>query len=384
MPFLATNDMGRITESLDHITAEKLLEGQERQLKTMLEDLPVPVVMLDADLTFVSASATWLAENGLSQSDVVGRRYAQVFPDADQRWTGIFAQGLAGGTLSNAEEAFENPDGALDWIRWSVRPWRRVNDEIGGIIVVQENISLERQQRSAQEQESRLAALGLMAGAVGHEINTPLQVALLEAEEVLHELEVGSFSVSSLEQSAEAIRGTISRINDIVTAMRNLSRDAQPEARPVRVRDLFDNVALLCLGRAKGQRTDLEFVEKTPGLSVLGHLDELGQVLLNLLNNAFDAVAERDERWVRVSAERSDTGIEFRCTDSGPGVAKEHSQRLMQPFFTTKPIGHGTGLGLSISHALARRVNGFLRYDPDAAHTTFVFGLPEAIAETST
>jgi len=99
---------------------------------------------------------------------------------------------------------------------------------------------------------------------------------------------------------------------------------------------------------------------------------------LNLLNNAFDAVSnfEQKEKWVRLTVERLPRGVEFSMTDSGPGIPRELRPKIMQPFFTTKPVGQGTGLGLSISRGIIEAHSGRFYLDETSERTRFVVWLP--------
>jgi C4-dicarboxylate-specific signal transduction histidine kinase len=104
---------------------------------------------------------------------------------------------------------------------------------------------------------------------------------------------------------------------------------------------------------------------------------ELAQVLLNLLNNSYDAVQDLPEKWVRVNLDSFGSTIDIRVTDSGPGIPAEISSKLMQSFFTTKEIGKGTGLGLSISKGIVEAHNGNIRIDNNCKNTCFVVTLPK-------
>ncbi|MFZ4403828.1 MAG: sensor histidine kinase, partial [Pseudobdellovibrionaceae bacterium] len=101
------------------------------------------------------------------------------------------------------------------------------------------------------------------------------------------------------------------------------------------------------------------------------------QVLLNLLNNAFDAVENEKERWVHLgfSALNENEFLLF-VTDSGPGIPKEVADKIMQPFFTTKPVGKGTGLGLSISLGVINEHKGQFYINTANKNTQFVLRLP--------
>jgi two-component system C4-dicarboxylate transport sensor histidine kinase DctB len=141
---------------------------------------------------------------------------------------------------------------------------------------------------------------------------------------------------------------------------------------------LFHDAAALCLSRFTSAGVRLELDDRSGQALALGRAAELLHGLLNLLHNAHDAARGRPDAWVRLEAEVRDGYLCVRCVDSGPGVAPAHLDRLMDPFFSTKPAGEGTGLGLPITRALAERDGGSLRYVADAPHTTFELRLPLA------
>jgi signal transduction histidine kinase len=104
---------------------------------------------------------------------------------------------------------------------------------------------------------------------------------------------------------------------------------------------------------------------------------QIAQVLLNLLQNAFDAVVEQaGERWVRVDVAQREDWVVISVTDSGPGIPPDLRPRLMEPFFTTKPVGKGTGLGLSLSKTIAEEHGGRLEFSEDQGRTCFSLFLP--------
>jgi signal transduction histidine kinase len=103
---------------------------------------------------------------------------------------------------------------------------------------------------------------------------------------------------------------------------------------------------------------------------------QISQVLLNLLNNAFQATAELPERWVRLEVLQQGEQCLVRVEDSGPGVPPSVVEKMFQLFFTTKPIGQGTGLGLSISRSIIARHGGDLFLDQTRPNTCFVVSIP--------
>jgi len=111
---------------------------------------------------------------------------------------------------------------------------------------------------------------------------------------------------------------------------------------------------------------------------VKGRPAQLGQVVVNLINNAFDAVRDLPQKWIEIDANEGPGVIEIQITDSGRGIPPEVVQKIMEPFFTTKGVGQGTGLGLSISRSIAQEHGGDLRYDSASKQTRFILTLPSA------
>jgi len=104
---------------------------------------------------------------------------------------------------------------------------------------------------------------------------------------------------------------------------------------------------------------------------------QIAQVVMNLVQNAFDAVAETlDEKWVRVNVTTRDDSVVVSVIDSGPGVPPHLRARIMEPFFTTKLVGKGTGLGLSLSRSIAASHGGDLTLGEQNGHTCFMLTLP--------
>jgi two-component system NtrC family sensor kinase len=111
---------------------------------------------------------------------------------------------------------------------------------------------------------------------------------------------------------------------------------------------------------------------------VLGHPGPLGQVFLNLLKNASQAVTGEGGRKPRIDVELSgsDGTVRVAVTDNGPGIPPEALPKIFEPFFTTKPVGQGTGLGLSICHGIVEKHGGKIEVASEPGKTTFAVTLP--------
>ena len=135
-----------------------------------------------------------------------------------------------------------------------------------------------------------------------------------------------------------------------------------------------------CMERLRQNSVELRVPPVEKSLRIDCRPTEISQVLLNLLNNAVDAVQPLAEKWVELKVRNAGNEIEISVTDSGAGIPEKIRDKMGQPFFTTKVVGHGTGLGLSISKGIVEAHGGRLSLDAECEHTRFVVMLPKAVA----
>ncbi|MGZ3711134.1 MAG: sensor histidine kinase [Bdellovibrionota bacterium] len=224
---------------------------------------------------------------------------------------------------------------------------------------------------------AKISALGEMAGGVAHEINNPLAVISLLTEQIREMLEEkkeeNALPIEMLEKSQK----TIIRISQIVQGLRTFSRDGSKDNyAPVTVQEFLSSTLSLCQEKFRHRGISVTVNIQPPGLAVLCQQVQISQVLLNLLNNACDAIEQLPEKWIKISAEKCATGVLLSVTDSGKGISKEIEEKIFNPFFTTKEIGKGTGLGLSISKGIIHAHKGKISVDRTCPNTCFLITLP--------
>jgi signal transduction histidine kinase len=233
------------------------------------------------------------------------------------------------------------------------------------------------QTRQTSIYSAKMAALGEMSGNIAHEVNNPLTAILLRAERLGRLASSGAVDAESVRRTACDIEKTVNRIRRIVDALRTFARDADKDPmRAEPVGQIVRETLELCAERFHQHAIALTVEPIPEDCRVYCRSVQISQILLNLLSNAHDAVEGCPNPWVRVVTEADEAEVRIAVVDSGPGIAREHIDRIMEPFFTTKPIGKGTGLGLSVSKGIAEANGGRLAYDPTAsAETRFLLTL---------
>jgi two-component system NtrC family sensor kinase len=210
-------------------------------------------------------------------------------------------------------------------------------------------------------QSQKLAALGELAAGIAHEINNPLAIIRQEAEYaqfLLKKPDSGeSLDLTELNDSLREIITQVDRSREITHNLLDFARKREPVLQQVQINRLIEDMARLVEKEAKNKNIvlsrayapDLPVVTSDPPL--------LRQVILNLLNNASQAIG-RDGRITITTARLPDQEIMITVQDSGPGIPPAILPKIFDPFFTTKPQGQGTGLGLAICHGIIQKLGG--------------------------
>ncbi|MCU0691631.1 MAG: ATP-binding protein [Polyangiaceae bacterium] len=242
-------------------------------------------------------------------------------------------------------------------------------------------------------QSAKLAGLGEMATGVAHELNQPLNNISLLASRLLRRANQQSGPDHEFElDKLTKIQGQVQRASKIIDQLRTFGRPTVkrvtrfPVSRPVHA--VLDLLRQQLTNR--GIRVEFDVPDSLP--EVAADEPQLEQVLINLLNNARDALAERPaeaDLWIRIKAEtevmpgETEPRVCLHVADSGPGMDERTLNRIFEPFFTTKEVGKGTGLGLSISYGLVRGFGGTLAVRSRLGEgTTFSLLLPTQMQAT--
>jgi two-component system C4-dicarboxylate transport sensor histidine kinase DctB len=218
---------------------------------------------------------------------------------------------------------------------------------------------------------ARLAELGVLTSSLLHEIRQPLFAIKAHAELAAVTLD------GRAAERMHLLLGHVAHIELLMAHYGSLGRDDQPAA----VIDLREPVeAALAMLDHRVRAVDASLSVELPRVAVrvMGQEHALRQVVLNLVQNALDALEGQAARALGVSVTAGADGARLSVQDSGPGIPDEVRARLFEPFVTSKPVGQGTGLGLHITRVLAEQAGGEVSLDSGPAGTTVTVTLPLA------
>ena len=230
-----------------------------------------------------------------------------------------------------------------------------LEEKIGALRVTE---TILRETRDNAVQAGKLAVLGQMAAGISHELNQPLTALHTFADNAVDLLERGD--VVEVRENLALIRKMAVRMGRIVGEIKSFARKPVPERHPVAVAGVVVQALMLVEARRRQVKASIDTQGVPDGLQVWADPQRLEQVLVNLLLNALDALADSEERRVDVSASRIDGRVRVVVRDSGGGIAESVLPHLFEPFFSTKSTGEGLGLGLSISRMIASELGGSL------------------------
>lgn len=203
-------------------------------------------------------------------------------------------------------------------------------------------------------QSSKLASIGEFASGIVHDIKNPLIIIDSYAQMIEKDFE----NPGKIKKAGEKIKAAGERIKKLCDHMRIFVRGGVEESVAVDLSKILDNSLLMLETAIKKSSASFESKLAGKNLVIECRQNQIEQVLMNLIGNACDAVADAPIREILVDGEDLGDSIVLHIEDSGPGISKENIAKIFDAFFTTKPAGKGTGLGLSITNGIIREHGG--------------------------
>jgi PAS domain S-box-containing protein len=295
---------------------------------------------------------------------------------------------ISAGEVWNGEIKNRAKDGSYYWVHTTIVPflndkgqpyqYTAIRKDITETVAMREQLA-EKQTRLLHAE--KMASLGEMAAGIAHELGNPIAAITSWLSVVTSSAHDGTLDQIDLTSTIDIVNERAQDMQKIINSLLSYARDGSKD--PLTMVDLcgvVDKTLTYCSKRLRDQKLTIRNLSANRQVFCNGRESELTQVLVNLLTNAGDALANTENPWVEIDVEAIADRIDLTVTDSGPGVPREITGRIFDPFFTTKPAGKGTGLGLSVVSNIVKDHGGTLSVDKTSPHTRFVVSLPSANA----
>ena len=315
-----------------------------------------------------------------------------VHPSDRKRVSAEFARMDAGKSALDIEYQVVLRDGTVKHLHHLAQavfgPDGRVQKYVGTIHDITDRRRAEDEARVLQERLthfSRLSTMGEMAAGLAHEINQPLSAIATYAQACQRLIRQPEPDTEDVTSALEQINAQALRAGEVIRRLRNFVKNREVKREPVNCARLLEDLRTLAETDARLHNIRLRLDCQEPLPTVYADPIQLQQVVLNLVRNAIDAMADAPEdrrEVVLMTREVTDGEVEVTVADHGTGLAPEATEHLFNPFFTTK--ASGTGLGLAISRSIVRAHGGRLWHTPnDGCGVRFHFTLPVSPAVTT-
>lgn len=254
-----------------------------------------------------------------------------------------------------------------------------VASSIGFVLMSTERLGYEIVDQTSKAQNARqFAALGEMAGGIAHEIYNPLAIVSGNLELIDMQLKSKDHYDDKLRRKIEGSQTAVNRIVKIIKALRLFTQQSDQDPMvATNVAHIIENTLSFCNEKLKTEGYTL-VINEVPDVYILCQPFQITQVMLNLINNAHEALRENTqfEKKIYVELNRNHNYLEIKITNASAPLSKEVRDRIFQPFFTTKSTARGTGLGLSTSRQIIEKHSGRIRLSETNGYITFIIDIP--------
>lgn len=359
---------------------ERLAREREQLLATALTTIDHPIFILDrVGVRYANPAAA--REYGWSQVELMEMQFEQLMAGPDARdalrdsmrhrvHDGMHEiEGLQESGVRRTDDVHARRDGTEFPTSVTFSPLAGHDGEVLGQVVSVRNVSRDRRIEEQLRQTEKMVALGELVAGVAHEINNPLTGISAFAQLLLEE-ELGD----DQRESVQLIKQESDRAKNVIKDLLLFARKAERGAGPVEINELIEHTVRLRAYplRLAGVEVELQLDPSAPRVS--GDSQKLQQVLLNVIGNAEQAMAERHVRRLIVRTRLDDDRVVITATDTGIGMSGDVQRRIFEPFYSTKPSGVGTGLGLSVSYGIVHAHDGTIdiESEPDVGSTVTI------------
>ncbi len=361
------------------VTEQKTFQSQlqrERDFNQKILNTTQSMILVLDTAGLISYANRRCYEAGYQEGELIGHRLVD-WVEASHRedFDAALDTTAHGHQVENLELRVRRSDGSMGHFSISLSPMRDEQNTVNSVVVVMTDITDAALLQAKLAHSEKMATIGRLVSGVAHEVNNPLAAILGFTDLLLENPEVPG----SAREDLQIILQETQRTKDIVQDLLSFARQRPVQRELVQVNSVLrQTIKLRSYDFASHGVEVAEDFEETLA-SALGDSQQLQQVFLNILNNAYDAVQEAGQRGrIKIHTRRQAEMIEVAISDNGTGIVDP--QRIFDPFYTTKQAGKGTGLGLSICYGIVRAHGGEIQCwnNEGGAGSTFVVRIPVA------
>lgn len=360
------------------------LQNELTQQKHALDEAAIVAITdTQGKITYVNKKFEKLSK--FSSAELIGATHALVNSGHHEHsffkdmWKTITSGSSWKGEIKNKAK-----DGSYYWVDTTIVPMLNEKNKPESYVAIRYDITDKVLAKAEIESErartayaEKMASLGELAAGIAHELGNPLASINAWLDVLINSISRGQIHTESFSKTAAGVKNKTERMSKILKGMLNYARDGS--------NDPFSKVNISALTKDvidytqyKLKKTGVMVSVDAPDYVELSCREtEISQVLVNMIINSCDAVAEQDERWIKVKILDFGQEIQLSVIDSGSGIPESIANEILKPFFTTKSTGKGTGLGLSISLKIVERHGGKLTLDREHPNTKFDIFLPK-------
>jgi PAS domain S-box-containing protein len=363
---------------------QRLLQ-REKQLALLVEQAPTAIAMLDDELKYLSASQRWMEYFNIIGNHIKGKSHERMLPEAGKKWMAIYRNCLAGENYRIDEDCLVHPDGAVQWLRWEARPWYRSRNEIGGLILHAEDITIQKQREEQiqalnkklyEHNELKDKLFSIMA----HDLKSPFTAGLGLLDLICKKEDV--LSVKELMTYLKLLRTNLGQTNKTLFQLlewAKIQKNGQV-FNPVMLNLHTETKATLGMlnvtAEAKGIQLENKIAADT---SIYADREMIDTILRNLVSNGIKFTPRGGK--VSITAHQQGDWLEVQVKDTGVGMKEKDLKALVEGeiHYSTKGTEgeKGTGLGISLCKEFVEKHGGKLWAESAKEKgTTFFFTLP--------
>lgn len=371
-------ELKEYTENLERLVekrSEELIEAQ-KYTRGLIESSLDALVTFDKEGIITDVSEETVRLTGCGREELIGSRFRHYFTDPERAAEGV-RRSFEESKVTNYELVMKSKAGKETPVSYNATVYKDEEGRVKGVFAAARDMTEIKRLHEQLVVAEKHVGIGRLAAGVAHEIKNQLAPALIEAQRITDQIEIGRRpSYEFILERARAVEEATRSANRITMALLDYARETEAEFAPYNLEDSIGGV--LSLHESKCRSSNIELKLETIGVrEIYADKRQIEQVLINIIDNAYEAIVSKGEGGViAISVKKEDQYAVISIQDTGIGIPKGNQTRIFDPFFTSISP-RGSGLGLSISYGIIEKHGGRIDFESEPGRgSTFRVYLP--------